>query len=53
MMQIDFTIQELQVLDKALQQMPYYLAAPVIDRINKQLAEQQKIIDTPIDAAPV
>lgn len=50
-MQIDFTLKELQILDKALQQMPYYLAAPVIASINKQISEQQKIMDTPVEFA--
>ena len=32
-----FSMEELSVLDKALQNMPYYLAAPLIASINKQL----------------
>lgn len=50
-MQIDFTLNELQILDKALQQMPYYLAAPIIANINKQIAEQQRIMDIPVEFA--
>ena len=41
-MKIEFTTDQLIVLDKALQQMPFYLAAPIIASINKQLAQQQK-----------
>jgi len=48
-MQIDFTLEQLSVLDKAIQQLPYYLAAPLVQHINTQLAEQQKIMDTPIE----
>lgn len=48
-MRLEFTIEQLAVLDKALQQMPYYMAAPVIASINKQLAEQKAVMDEPID----
>jgi hypothetical protein len=37
-----FTEEQLVVLDKAIQQMPYYLAAPLLNEINKQIAEQSK-----------
>jgi hypothetical protein len=50
-MHLDFTLKELEILDLALQQMPYFQAAPIIASINKQLAEQQRVMDTPI-AAP-
>jgi hypothetical protein len=50
-MKIDFTLEQIQVLDRALQQLPYYLAAPLIAHINKEITEQQKTMDTPIDAA--
>lgn len=48
-MQIDFTFEQLSILDKAIQQLPYYLAAPLVKHINDQLAAQQKIMDTPVD----
>jgi hypothetical protein len=50
-MKIEFTIEQLGVVDRALQQLPYYLAAPLIADINKQIQEQQKVMDTPVDAA--
>lgn len=48
-MKIDFSIEQLSVLDKAIQQLPYYVAAPLIQHINKELAKQKQIMDTPID----
>lgn len=48
-MKLDFTLDELGVLDKAIQQMPYYIAAPLINKINTQLQEQKKEMDIPID----
>jgi hypothetical protein len=48
-MKIEFTIEQLSILDKALQQLPYVVVAPLINDINKQIVEQQKIMDTPIE----
>lgn len=48
-MQIDFTLEQLTILDKAIQQMPYYLAAPLIQHINKELEKQKQIMDAPVD----
>lgn len=48
-MQIDFTLEQLGILDKAIQQLPYYVAAPLISHINKEIEKQQKIMDTPIE----
>ena len=39
---LEFTAEQMAVLDKALQQMPYYLAAPVIATINRQIAQQRE-----------
>jgi hypothetical protein len=39
-MKIEFTIEQLGVVDRALQQIPYYLAAPLIADINKQIQQQ-------------
>jgi hypothetical protein len=39
-MKLEFSENDLIVLDKALQQMPYYLAAPIIDSINQQIRAQ-------------
>jgi len=36
-MQINLTPQQLSVLDKAIQQMPYHVAAPLIAHINKEI----------------
>ena len=35
---ISFTIEDLQVIDAALAEMPYRIAAPIINKINSQLA---------------
>ncbi len=35
---ISFTIEDLQVIDAALAEIPYRIAAPIINKINKQLA---------------
>jgi hypothetical protein len=45
-MKLEFTLEHLSILDKALQQMPYGMVAPMIHSINKQLADQQKVMDT-------
>lgn len=37
---ITLTLAELQVIDAALAETPYRIAAPVIQRINQQLQEQ-------------
>lgn len=42
MIELKFTVEQLQILDKALQNLPYREAAPIIAHVNKQLAEQQK-----------
>ncbi len=34
---LNFTQEQLGVIDKALQQIPFYLAAPLIQEINKQI----------------
>lgn len=39
-MKIEFSREQLAVLDKALQQMPYYLASPLINHINAQLQNE-------------
>jgi hypothetical protein len=38
---IILTEQDLQVLSAALGEIPFKIAAPLIEKINKQLAEQQ------------
>jgi 16S rRNA A1518/A1519 N6-dimethyltransferase RsmA/KsgA/DIM1 with predicted DNA glycosylase/AP lyase activity len=48
-MKLDFTLAQLATLDKAIQQLPYYVAAPLIAHINAELEAQQKIMDTPIE----
>jgi precorrin-4 methylase len=50
-MQIDFTIEQLSVLDKAIQQLPYYVAAPLIAHINKEIEKQKQVMDTPVSVA--
>lgn len=48
-MKLEFTLEQLQILDKAIQALPYYVAAPLLQSINKQLDEQRKVMDTPIE----
>jgi hypothetical protein len=38
---LTFTLEQLRVIDQAIQNMPYHLAAPIISSINAQLAEQR------------
>lgn len=38
---LKFTIEQIYVLDKALQQMPYKDAAPLIADINQQIKQQR------------
>jgi hypothetical protein len=37
---LTFTQEQLQILDRALQQLPYYMAQPVIAEINRQIEAQ-------------
>lgn len=53
MMKIDFTLEQLSILDRAVQQLPYYVAAPLIQHINQQIKEQQEEMDEPIDAKDI
>lgn len=48
-MKLEFTLEQLLLLDRALQQQPYYMAAPLIDSINTQLKQHQEISDVPIN----
>jgi hypothetical protein len=42
MITLNFTPQELAVLNDALMQMPYGRVAPLVQNINKQIQEQQQ-----------
>lgn len=44
-MVIDFTLEDLQILDEALQNLPYRRVAQLIGKINQQLSEQQQSPD--------
>jgi hypothetical protein len=39
--ELTFTAEQLAILDRALQQLPYHLAAPLLNEINRQIAETQ------------
>ena len=52
-MKIDFTTEQLNVLDKAIQQLPYYVAAPLILHINKEIEKQRTDKDTQLDVAAI
>lgn len=41
MIKLELTEQDLQILSAALGEIPFKLAAPLIDKLNKQIAEQQ------------
>lgn len=41
------TEQELHVLSAALVELPYKMSAPLIDKLNRQIAEQQSKKDMP------
>ena len=41
-MKLEFTEQDLAILDKALQQMPYGMVVNLINKINSQLIEKEK-----------
>ncbi len=43
-MKIEFTTDQLALLDKAIQQLPYYMAAPLIEHINEQIGSKQNTI---------
>jgi hypothetical protein len=42
-MNIEFTQQQLQILNTALIELPYRVAAPLIDHINHQIKRQQDL----------
>lgn len=39
---IELTEQDLQVLNMAIGEIPFKIAAPLVDKLNKQIAEQQQ-----------
>lgn len=39
-----FTEQELNIVSTALVELPFKIAAPLIQKINQQIAEQQKLV---------
>jgi hypothetical protein len=39
---LTFTEQQLLVIDRALQEMPFKVAAPILGEINRQIADQEK-----------
>lgn len=47
---LEFTEEQIQILDKALQEIPFKFASPLVNEINKQIAAQ---IDTAKEEANV
>jgi hypothetical protein len=47
-----FTAEQIAVIDRALQQAPYYVAAPLIAEINRQLEALQKATVIPWKSIP-
>ena len=43
MINLQFTENELRVIDRALQEMPFRMAAPVIQSMNAQIEERRKL----------
>ena len=43
---LKLSIEDLQIIDAALAEMPYRIAAPVIQRMNQQLQDQSNAIDS-------
>lgn len=43
-MKFELTEQDLLILDKALQQMPYGMVVNLINKINSQIVEQKEIL---------
>lgn len=41
-MKLDLTQEQMQIIGAALAELPYRVAAPVIDEINRQIAAQQQ-----------
>ena len=41
-MKLEFTIEQMQILDRALQALPYGVVAPLIHSINQQLQAEEK-----------
>ena len=52
-MKIEFTVEQLGYIDNAIQQLPYYIAAPLIHHINQQISNERNIMDTPIDPSQI
>lgn len=42
MFTLEFSKEDLEVLDKAIQQLPFYLAAPLLQKINEQLKPKEE-----------
>lgn len=40
---IELTEQDLQILSAALGEIPFKIAAPLVEKLNKQIAEQQQL----------
>jgi hypothetical protein len=49
---INFSIEDLQIIDAALAEMPYRIAAPVIQRINQQFQDQSGNSEQPTPTPP-
>ena len=47
MFELKFTIDQLRVIDMALKEMPYKLAAPLIEDINKQIRNAGNSVGVP------
>ncbi len=42
MIKLELTEQDLQILSAALGEIPFKIAAPLVDKLNKQITEQQQ-----------
>ena len=46
---LELTQEHLQIIGAALAELPFRVAAPVIEEINRQIAEQQRPQEAPAD----
>ena len=51
-MKLDLTQEHLQIIGAALAELPFRVAAPVIEEINRQIAEQAKAAEVARDGHP-
>lgn len=53
-MKLEFNMEQLAILDRAIQQLPFHTASPLLQNINDQLQKQlqQNKVDTQVNINP-